>query len=441
MCLLLHQSYLSAGLNSFVALRGQGESQQNVIALFPNEMITLWQKSVSFVFDSFCNKISILPIFGYISSRLGNLLKFLSRRVAVFLGRENFYYPASRKILEYSQKYFSQKPDILHAHNLHGDYFDLRSLSYYSKKVPFLITMHDNWLLTGHCAYFLECNRWKIGCGKCPDLKLYPAVRRDATAFNWRRKKRIYSKSLLYIAAPSQWMIDCLRISPFGSFVRKARVIPNGVPNSIFKPQNKRRLRQDLNLPEDAYIFIFVAQGYENNPFKDYDTIRQAIHRITQKLKRKVIFVGIGASSSQEDTQESQKRAEFRHIPYVKDPSSLAKYYACADVYLHAAKAENMPLTILEALSCGTPVVATKVGGIPEIIEDGNNGFLVPKGDAKAMAEKALEIISDKAKYQSFSKRARERAVQKYSLDTMVESYINYYDEIIADFHSYRGSK
>ena len=443
-CLLLHQNYLSAGLSSFVAIRDQDESWQNVIPLLPNAMITPWQKSVAFLLDPFCNKVSALPLFGYVFSRFRNLLKFLPRHAAVFLGRENFYYPASRKILEYSKKHFLQKPDILHAHNLHGDYFDLSALPYYSRKIPFLITLHDNWLLTGHCAYFFECNRWKTGCGKCPDLNIYPAIKRDATAFNWRRKRKIYAKSLLYIAAPSQWMIDCLRASPFASFVRKMRVIPNGVSNSIFRPQDKKVLRGDLNLPEDAYIFLFVAQGYKNNPFKDYDTIAQAILIISQKSKRKIVFMGIGASSSQEDVKENmQKRQEkvgIRHVSYIKDEKTLAKYYACADVYLHAAKAENMPLTILEALSCATPVVATKVGGIPEIIQDGENGFLVPKGDAKAMAERALEIISNKEKYQSFSQKARETAVEKYSLDRMVQSYLEYYDEIIDDFHSYKKS-
>jgi len=71
-----------------------------------------------------------------------------------------------------------------------------------------VLTLHDAWLLAGHYAHSFDCNYWKIGCGSCPDLSIYPVIRRDATAYNWQRKAEIYRTSRLYAFTPSQWLMD-----------------------------------------------------------------------------------------------------------------------------------------------------------------------------------------------------------------------------------------
>ena len=85
---------------------------------------------------------------------------------ARWTGREYFDYPGSRTILELPPA----PPDVVHFHNLHADYFDLRWLSELSRSVPVAITLHDEWTFTGHCAYGIACERWRVGCGDCPDL-------------------------------------------------------------------------------------------------------------------------------------------------------------------------------------------------------------------------------------------------------------------------------
>src|SRR5207302_9776637 len=98
-------------------------------------------------------------------------------------GHEDFHHPGSRRLLD-----LAPLPDLVHLHNLQGDYFDLTSLAALSRTVPTIVTLHDAWLLSGHCAHGIDCERWRTGCGECPDLRLYPALLRDGTAFNWRRK-------------------------------------------------------------------------------------------------------------------------------------------------------------------------------------------------------------------------------------------------------------
>lgn len=114
-------------------------------------------------------------------SRLAQTLADPQRAFDRWRGREDFSFPYDRPNLR-------PTTDILHLHNLHGGYFDLRQLPRLSQTLPTFITLHDTWLLSGHCAYSNGCQRWQIGCGHCPDLTLYPATPRDATAQNWQRK-------------------------------------------------------------------------------------------------------------------------------------------------------------------------------------------------------------------------------------------------------------
>src|SRR5262249_17124394 len=137
-------------------------------------------------------------------SRLTDSLSEPGRWLDHQLGIENFRFPGTKRLLTLADK----QPSILHLHNLHGGYFDLPILPWISQQVPTVVTLHDAWLLSGHCAHSFACEKWRTGCGECPDLTIYPEIRRDATRYNWQRKREIYSRSRLYVSTPSQWLMQ-----------------------------------------------------------------------------------------------------------------------------------------------------------------------------------------------------------------------------------------
>src|SRR5206468_8666177 len=122
------------------------------------------------------------------------------------LGHEDFDFPATRDLFSVPP----EQPELLHLHNLHSPagFFDLRELPAMTARVPTFITLHDAWLLAGHCGHSLDCERWRTGCGNCPDLAIYPAIRRDATAANYQRKRGILAKARLHVITPSRWLMD-----------------------------------------------------------------------------------------------------------------------------------------------------------------------------------------------------------------------------------------
>jgi glycosyltransferase involved in cell wall biosynthesis len=321
-----------------------------------------------------------------------------------------------------------QRADIIHAHNLHANYFDLRYLPGLSHAVPLIVHLHDAWLLSGHCAHSFKCDRWIIGCGTCPDLTIYPGIKRDATAWNWRRKKKIYARSRLYIATPCNWLMDKARKSMLMTGAQGCRVIPNGVDLAVFHPGEKQAARAELGIDQAAKVLLFAAHGIRDNIWKDYHTLRKAVALTDAHLQEGgITFIALGEDAP----PERIGTAEVCFVPPQQDPRRVACYYRAADIYVHAARADTFPNTILESLACGTPVIATAVGGIPEQIIEGVTGFLVAPGDSMAMAHKMAYLLNSPDVRLRMGQAAAEDAKARFNLDKQASKYIQWYQEII----------
>ena len=348
-----------------------------------------------------------------------------------FLGREDFDFPGSWGLLQTTGKI----PDIVHLHNLHNYYFDLRFLPTLSNSIPVFITFHDMWYLTGHCAHSFDCARWKDGCGSCPYLDTPPAIRKDASAYNWKRKKEIYAKSKLHLAFPSKWIMEKVKESILAPAVMDARVIHNGVDLSSFQPGDKIKARLDLDLSPDAPVILFVAANLNNNVFKDFPTIRNALEIVSEQWAgKKITLIALGGDDLSSSIHIGNTEIIF--APYVSDVQKVAQYYQASDLYLHAARADTFPNVVLEALACGTPVIATGVGGIPEQITDGETGFVVPPADFRAMAIKILYLLEDVEARTKISFAAAEDVKKRFGLDQMINGYLDYYQQVICDWQA-----
>lgn len=345
------------------------------------------------------------------------------RMLDVQLGREDFDHPSTANLLAMAPP----NPAVLHLHNLHGGYFDLRELPHLSTSMPTVVTLHDSWLFTGHCGHPIDCDRWRSGCGECPDLDILPAIRRDATAFNLERKRSIYQKSVLHVAAPSDWLLGLARESVLAQgMADDSRIIPNGVDTDIFKPGDRIQARAALGLAHDANVVVFAAASLVVNPFKDFATLREAIAGLQSVLGESLVLIALGSEAPGEGALPG-----VRYVPFVREASDVARYYHAADVYAHPALAESFGLSIVEAMACGLPVVATNVGGIPEVVADGLTGVLVPPRDAPAMSRALERLLRDPTLRRSLGGAGLRRAHERYRLEAQVDAYLGWYAELL----------
>jgi glycosyltransferase involved in cell wall biosynthesis len=337
------------------------------------------------------------------------------RTARVLRGEEDFDFPGTWELV---RRLAASPPDVIHAHNLHGGYFDLRALPELSRIAPLVLTLHDMWLMTGHVAHSFDCERWRTGCGDCPYLGAYEAVPRDRSAWNWRRKRALYERSRLHVATPSEWLHERVGDSMLTAGLAESRVIPNGVDLERFSPGSQDEARRQVGLPEDARVLMFAANSTKSNEFKDFATLEGALESVG-----KVIAVSVGEAG---ETRQVGS-AELRMIEPQMD---LPPWYRAADLYVHPARADTFPTTVLEAHACGLPVVASDVGGIPEQVVEGETGHLVPVGDAQAMADAIRGLLADEPRRRSFAFAARRRAEQHFDARRMVDAYLEWYESL-----------
>ncbi|MDX9762898.1 MAG: glycosyltransferase, partial [Desulfomonilia bacterium] len=307
-----------------------------------------------------------------------------------------------------------------------------------------VFTLHDAWLLSGHCAHSFSCERWQTGCGHCPDISIYPEIRRDGTAYNFRRKQHIFNQCHLNIATPSKWLMDKVQQSMLGPCMISSRIIPNGIPLDTFRPGDKSKVRRRLGIDLNVNVLLFTANGIRNNKWKDFETMRASINKLASSShRRKILFLALGESAP----PEKIGNALIQFLPFKTSQKEVAQYYQASDLYIHAAYEENYPLSILEALACGTPAVATSVGGIPEIIHNLNSvsicgtrdsyplqsatGLLVPSGNADALAYGIETLLMEKNIREQLSQNAVVDAIKRFDIRKQAASYIEWYREIL----------
>ena len=222
----------------------------------------------------------------------------MRRNLDSWLGIEDFNHPYTRHVTELA----GEEPDVVLCNNLHGGYFDLRRLPSLSLRTPIILRLADGWSFTGHCAVPAGCERWRSGCGSCPDLAAPPAIRRDATRLNWQRKRWILARSRIFVAAPSAWLMRRVQESIMAPAIVEARVIPNGVDLGTFTPDGPAALR-----PQDGAIrLVFAANGGADNPHKDFATLRAAL----PKLEGPVELLSVGGREGIEEVAEGVRRSD-----------------------------------------------------------------------------------------------------------------------------------
>jgi glycosyltransferase involved in cell wall biosynthesis len=324
------------------------------------------------------------------------------------LGLEDFNFPSTRRLLSLT----GSPPDVVLLHNLHGGFFDLRQLGALSRRVPVVLALADSWLFTGHCACPLGCDRWQRGCGACPDLAIPPAVSRDATALNWRRKRRILAGARFVVVTPSRWLLERARRSILAPAVVDAHVIAHGVDLDVFSPGPAAPGRRRLGIDDSAPLLLYVATDGAANAYKDFATIRAAVARLARETPGSPLeLVVVGGAADDEVLGEGVR---VRHLTRLDSRRDLAELYRAADVYVHAAREESFGLTAAEALACGIPVVAAVGGGLPEVVEHGRTGLIVAPGDEAGLAAALRGVLGDRAERTRMGRAAADAARTRF---------------------------
>ena len=316
------------------------------------------------------------------------------------------------------------KPDVIHFHNIHGYYLNLSIAKAVDKLgIPVVWTLHDAWPLSGRCAHFLDCERWKTGCGECPYPREYPKTYFDSSAWMWPRKRKLLGEVWKpVIVTPSRWLANL--VAEVCSRRLRIEVIPSGIDTNLFRPVNRLQARKELGLPENRKIVLFAA-AKPSVRLKGIMYFFEALKYVQANT-----WMALAVGGAVDFSKWVPQGVEVRQLGYVKRAEDMAKVYSAADLYCITSLADNFPTTVLESMACGTPVVGSAVGGIPEQVTE-ECGRLVALGNAKALGRAITDLLIDDAKRKKMAENCRERAEREYNLQLFIKRHLALYRELI----------
>ncbi|MEM9542519.1 MAG: glycosyltransferase family 4 protein [Cyanobacteria bacterium P01_E01_bin.42] len=320
---------------------------------------------------------------------------------------------------------FYQDADIVNFHNLHTGYFNYLALPKLTHLKPCVLSLHDMWNFTGHCAYSYDCDRWKIGCGSCPYPSDYPVIERDGTAWEWKLKNWVYQNSQLVIIANSSWMERLARQSILSCF--EIVHIPLGIDMNLYQPIESQKCKELLGIPSQKKVLMFAALNF-HDPWKGSDLLVKILSDLPESLKQNLVLLLFG--------NESENLAQKVAIPiislgYLSNDRLKAIAYSAADLFLLPSRAEAFGLVALEAAACGTPTVAFRVGGIPDIVRPGSTGELAVPEDTGGFIKAIVNLLEDSQQYEQLSLQCRQVATEEFSLDLQTKRYLELYQKIL----------
>lgn len=316
-----------------------------------------------------------------------------------------------------------RQADVVHIHGLHGGYLSYLALPSITAAKPTVFTLHDMWALTGHCMHYLDCTRWQTGCGQCPHLDTQPAVKRDATALEWRLKRRVYGRTQMAVVAVSRPQLGPARQGLLRNF--PLRYIPNGVDTAVFRPRPQARqlLRKQLGIGSDQIVVMFASLRL-SNPSKGLSYLLEALGGVEHTLRQRLTLLLAGGGSI--PTLPEGLSVKSRGLV---GEESLASTYAAADIFVLPTMAEAQGKVFLESMASETPPLAFASFGVTELVRHGETGLLVPTGDVAALRAGIVRLAGDPDMRARLGRRGSEIVKAEYSAEKMVERYLELYEE------------
>lgn len=294
---------------------------------------------------------------------------------------------------------------------------------------PIVLTLHDMWAFTGGCYYAQECDRYTQSCGKCPQL--HSQRDQDVTRWVWERKRKAWQNCNLTVVTPSHWLAKCAARSTLFSHSR-IEVIPNGIDISVYKPGERQKIRRWLNLPPYKYLIMFAANSLSYWR-KGSEYLKIALqHLQNSAIADKVELVILGAPTSDDYLHEYQQLGFPVHVlGNLHDDIAIALACAAVDVVVVPSTQDNLPNSVMEALACGTPCVAFDIGGIGDMVEHQQNGYLAKPFHPEHLAAGINWVLADDQRHQVLSVNARMSVEKKFTQPQQAQAYTNLFTDIL----------
>ena len=317
-----------------------------------------------------------------------------------------------------------READVIHLHWVNQGMLSLQNIrKILDSGKPVVWTMHDLWPATAICHYARGCEGYTERCHHCPLLPDGGSAN-DLSTKIWKRKEQMLQVGQITFVACSQWLAGEARNS---ALLREHTItnIPNPIDTTLFRPIDKREAHLRTGLPTDVRIILFVSQRVTDER-KGISYLIEAIDLLVKNNPSWRDNTHIAIMGGNADEVASQLALSSHALGYVSDPKTIVDIYNAADVFVTPSLEDNLPNTIMEAMACGVPCVGFRVGGIPEMIDHLQTGYVAQFKDSSDLAHGIGWVLSE-ADSQRLSEESLRKVQREYSQESVARRYLEVY--------------
>jgi len=291
---------------------------------------------------------------------------------------------------------------------------------------PVVWTLHDMWPFTGGCHHSLDCDNFTTDCGSCPQV--WPIARRGV-AKSLKRKVETFSEWPRFrVVAPSNWIASQARRSAAFRNV-PIDVIPNPVHDVFFARPGVITPRLDFGIPSDAFVFGLAAAN-PRDPIKGIARairLLDAVHECS--LDRNIVVLLIGGGSM----PTGSRSVPVVQSGHVTSREQMALMFGLMDAFVSLSEVDTAPLVVAEALASGIPLICSAVGGLPEYVDSGRNGFSV--SDDESFLQAAKFLLDNDDQRRRMAQNARRFAEKQFQSSHVAAAYATLYQRLLTIEH------
>ncbi|MEQ8396054.1 glycosyltransferase family 4 protein [Thalassobaculum sp.] len=316
-------------------------------------------------------------------------------------------------------------PDIVHVHWTGGGFLSIDSLRHL--RYPVVWTLRDMWAFTGGCHYTAGCERFTKKCGRCPQLR--SDDENDLSRRMWSRKQAAWQNMDLWLVPISSWLADCAHSSDLFEHT-PIQVIPNGIDTASFQPMDPAQAKLTWDLPQDKLHILFGAIDATDDTRKGFHHMVDAIRILVEQGWSDRIELVVFGGGAVDDL--ATLGVPVRSVGELSDDTALARLYSACDVMVVPSEQEAFGKTLVEAMACGTPVVAFGSGGPVDIVEHEKTGFLAQPFSVQSLADGIVWCIEDEGRKRELGRSARDRAEHEFEITKVADRYHSLYRQILS---------
>ncbi len=401
--LRIHRAQLKSGIDSKLLVQSKLSDNSNVISV------------VQTPFDKIKRYIRVF-------------LDKLTFKTLSLSKRERFTFPNFG--MDLSNNDLVREADVINLHWINEGFLSLKSILLLAAlKKPLVFTLHDMWAFTGGCHYNHGCEKFVNNCGNCPALKF--RKENDLSRKIYYMKSKAYKDLNFSVITSSNWLnSEAKKSALFHN--KKIRTTHTPINTDIFKPNEKLNSCKELNLPPNKNLILFSAMELTNERkgFRYLISALKIISKYHPEYLKNTNIVILGLTGGMD---LSEIPFQVHIFGKITNENKLVDCYNAADIYVTPSLQDNLPNTVEESLSCGTPVVAFNTGGMPDMIDHLKNGYLAELRSSEDLAAGMVSLLSDPKVLLKMKEKCRETALEKFNEETIANQYSEYYKELLAE--------